>query len=206
MSSIQSKTIKGQIGQAPESLVVGIRSFLNGVSPMSIIDCDMLTDKDQVGNAIIEFTCQYRTGGAATYGAMVLSYNPTLGTTFDAQVAEYFSVNAATVFPRAFFDVSSRTTRGLNEKVLAIHEITTATGFVLGDQEFKSKRGYIAEANEEIAVGATGSIDLYSPSGRTKTTTATNKGPLAISSGDRIYVFYDYISQQLWAISRCPCQ
>ena len=208
MSVTRNKTIRSSNGQGVASFTGSLQTLFVGLGRINLIDCDARRIEAEGGGLdIIEFTCLYRPGGAATYSAAAVVYDSALGTTFDQQVEAFFTgLNAARVWPRAHFDLTPRAVRSVRPAALIIYEITEASGansFAVGSMSWADSRGYIVTAGEAIAIGATGSVSFHSPSGRQRTATAINKGPVAIADGDRCYAIYDFVSQGLYVYQTC---
>jgi hypothetical protein len=201
---IQSFTFRSSPGQGPAAVASLLNTALATLGPISLISMTVLGDQDSVSRQVYDVSLQYRPDGVAVYRADAVLLSS--GTSLDAQVAAFFAANALTLWPRFFFDLSSRTTQGQLQAVLVVSEVVAAAGagsFAFGDEEAFTAQVHIGEALGNIAVGASGTIRLYSPSGRLRDVTATNKGNATLPAGERAYILTDHISQEVWAFPTC---
>jgi len=202
--TLRSTSFRSNPGQGPEIVAALLNTTLTTLGPISLISASILGDQDSVSRQVYDVSLQYRPGGIATYQADAILLAP--GSTLDAQVAAFFAAQAAILWPRFFFDLSSRTTQGQLQACLVISELVANTGdgsFAFGDQEAFSAQVHIAEALGNIAIGATGTVRLYSPSGRFRDITVTNKGNATLPVGEKTYILTDHISQAVWAFPTC---
>jgi hypothetical protein len=87
-----------------------------------------------------------------------------------------------------------------------VSEVVAAAGagsFAFGDEEAFTTQVHIGTAQGIIAVGAAGTVRLYSPGGRFRDVTATNKGNATLPAGEKAYILTDHISQEVWAFPTC---
>jgi hypothetical protein len=202
--TIQSASFRSNPGQGPVLVASLINTTLTTLGPISLIAASILGDQDAVSRQVYDVSLQYRPGGLASYQADAIL--PAAGVDLDTQVAAFFTAQADLLWPRFFFDLSSRTTQGQIQACIVISEVVTATGdgsYAFGDQEAFTTQVHIGEALGNIAVGATGSVRLYSPSGRYRDVAATNKGNATLPVGERTYILTDHISQEIWAFPTC---
>jgi carbon monoxide dehydrogenase subunit G len=206
MGFIQSSQIRTKPGQSASNFNLAVNNLFALLGGISLISADVRLLQDNANDIIFSGVFQYRTGGLATYQADVLAFDPNAGTSFDAQVAAFYAANAATLFPRMLFDVTAPTVRQLIQSVILISEVVTAAGagsFAVGDQQFNTKRPAIGVSQGNILSGATGTVRLYSSSGRFRDVAAVNKGAFSMSLGTMAIIVSDHTSQQLWAFPTC---
>jgi hypothetical protein len=200
--TIRSVSFRSNPGQGPAAVAGLLNTTLTTLGPISLIAMTVLGDQDSVSRQVYDVSLQYRPDGLATYRADAITQT----TSLDTQVAAFFAANAGTLWPRFCFDLSSRTTQGQIQACLVVSEVIAAAGagsFAFGDQEAFSAQVHIGEALGNIAVGATGTVRLYSPSGRFQDVTVTNKGNATLPVGEKAYILTDHISQEVWAFPTC---
>jgi len=202
--TIKSFSVRSTIGQSIGSFANSINNAIGALNPLSLLEANLTVNYDRANTGILGFSMQYRSSGAANYRADGIVYDATLGTSFEDQISAITQIS--NYYPRFFLDATSLAARRIGPAALIISEEAATSGdgaYVVGDQELLNREVHIVTADENIAIGASGLVTYYSPSLNSTQTTGINRGPVALSTGDRAYAIFDPVSQSLYIYPTC---
>lgn len=184
---------------SPEALAANLNNLFLGLGRISLIAFSIREN---------EYVMSYRRGGNANYTADVLRYDPTTGLALKASIDALlqgppFSDRR---WPVRFFDLTPRQPSRVGVVFLAISEIVLDSGdgsYPNGDQEFRTSRLHIVEAQANLAPGGSGLVRLLSGGGRFRDLNAHNRSGAQFDSGARGVGLWDRDTQALWVYPSC---